>query len=192
MFDGMCCPLEGNEHAEGPSCSYITTRRARKDHRCTECRQPIAKGVTYEYASGIWDGRPDSFKTCLPCAEIRNHFACGGWIYGQLWSDLHENFFPDMTAGGPCMTGLSPAAKQWLIDSRMKWYFDQGEIDDSAWEHWPKNRDVQRPLRVLPDGDLLEDYYSRPEVYWPERLKREALMWEYEAARKLEDPDDDR
>jgi len=179
MSDIVCCPLQGND-GEGPSCHSQAIRKARKEHVCSECREPIPKGTKYDYSTGIWDGRPSSYKTCLLCVEIRDHFSCEGWIYEQLWGDLTENFFPDMKCGGLCMTGLSPDAKRKLIDARMEWYFDQDEISDDAWEDWPKNKDVQRPLRVLPDVEVKDDYYSLPEVYWPERLKQEALMREYE------------
>lgn len=120
MSDMVCCPLSGAD-AERPSCSSTTTRAARKSHRCGECRETIAPGAKYEYTSGIWDGRPSSHKTCLSCVEIRDHFQCEGWIYGQLWEDLEYNFFPDMKAGGPCMKGLSPEAKARLFERRMAW-----------------------------------------------------------------------
>lgn len=124
-----CCPLSND--GEGPSCSSVKTRTARKEHRCYECRETIPAGVKYEYVSGIWDGRADSYKTCLSCVEIRQHFACsGGWIYGELWSQLVESFFPDMKAGGKCMDGLSPEAKGRLFELRLKWMFDSElEID---------------------------------------------------------------
>lgn len=118
----QCCPLSSSGDYEGPSCYRSRVRTARKDHHCYECGADIKPGDRYEYVSGVWDGCPGSHKTCLSCVEIRDHFACDGWIFGQLWSDLRENFFPDMKAGGPCMEGLSPAAKARLFDERMKWF----------------------------------------------------------------------
>ena len=122
----VCCPLSGSYDGDGPECGNTVVRKARKDHRCYECGETIAKGTRYEYVSGIWDGEPGAYKTCLSCVEIRNHFACEGegYLIGQLWSDLEENFFPDMKAGGPCMEGLSPEAKGRLFDRRMKWLED--------------------------------------------------------------------
>lgn len=136
----MCCPLDGND-GDGPSCFTMSTPKACKEHVCYECREKIPAGSKYQKHTGVWDGRPDTFKTCLPCAELRNHFSCNrGWLYGELWSGLRENFFPEMKCGGQCMTGLSPQGKQKLIDARMKWYFDQDEIDDSRWEKWAERR----------------------------------------------------
>lgn len=45
--------------------------RARKEHRCCECGNIIQKGWLYERISGIWDGRPSRFKTCIYCMCIR-------------------------------------------------------------------------------------------------------------------------
>lgn len=120
----VCCPLSSGGDGDTMACSRSVTRTARKEHRCYECRETIVPGQKYEYCSGIWDGSPSAFKTCLSCVEIRNHFACDGWIFGELWRDLEENFFPDMKAGGPCMEGLSPEAKGRLFDLRMKWLED--------------------------------------------------------------------
>lgn len=125
MSESMtCCPLSDGD-GDRPSCSSSATRIARKPHWCSECADEIPRGARYEYASGVWDGRPDSFKTCLSCVEIRNHFACGnGWIYGDVWSQIMENFFPDMRAGGKCMDGLSPEAKARMFEMRIEWMFE--------------------------------------------------------------------
>ncbi len=116
----QCCPLSSYDEG-APSFRSKTIRRANKPHVCDECREAIAKGDRYEYVSGKWDGDILTVKTCLSCVEIRDHFACDGWVYGRIWEDLQENFFPTMKAGGPCMEGLSPAAKARLFERRMAW-----------------------------------------------------------------------
>ena len=122
----QCCPLSGGDGEGAAAASSRTVRKARKHHRCVECREDIKPGDRHEYLSGIWDGEPDAFRTCLSCVEIRTHFACEGYLVGSVWSDLEENFFPDMKAGGPCMEGLSPAAKERLFDLRTKWLMARG------------------------------------------------------------------
>lgn len=57
---------------EGPSAFRQETRRARKDHRCCECGGVIEAKDYYQYTSGIWDHRPDSYRTCWPCVAFRN------------------------------------------------------------------------------------------------------------------------
>jgi hypothetical protein len=124
MTDMACCPL-GADDGDLPSVCDVRTRRAAKDHACSECGEAIPRGTQYEHVKGLWDGSWSTFRTCLSCVEIRAHFACEGrWVYGELWSQLEDNFFPDMKAGGPCMEGLSPAAKNRLFERRMKWLED--------------------------------------------------------------------
>ncbi len=116
-----CCPLEGGGD-EPAKVFQSSVRRAAKEHSCDECNETIKRGDRYEHARGLWsDDWWSTNRTCLSCVEIRDHFACNGWIYGQLWSDIEENFFPDMKAGGPCMEGLSPAAKARLFERRLAW-----------------------------------------------------------------------
>lgn len=124
MTDIVCCPLSGGHDAPATTSNVVVVK-AVKDHRCTECRETIPKGSKYERVKGLWDGSWSTFKTCLSCVEIRDHFACEeGWEYGSVWPQLEENFFPDMKAGGPCMEGLSPAAKGRLFERRLKWLED--------------------------------------------------------------------
>lgn len=185
----MCCPLqEVDEHC---TVWNETSRTARKEHVCVECREPIKKGELHQYVSSLFDGHWSTHRTCLLCVEIGDHFSCGRGRYTEmLWSDLEENFFPDMSAGGPCMQGLSPAAKQKLIDARMKWYFEQDEIDDSAWEDWPKHRDRQRPLRVVVEREEPVSYYDTPEYYWKRELELDKYREVVDDLRKFTEGDE--
>jgi hypothetical protein len=120
--EAVCCPLSGSGDYDGPSFSVEELRRAAKPHTCCECRDVILPSHTYEHVSGKWDGIMYTYKTCMSCREIRNHFGCdSGWTYTCLWEQLEESFFPSMTAGGPCFEGLSPAAKNTLFEKRMAW-----------------------------------------------------------------------
>jgi len=73
---------------DGPSCAREETRTARKAHCCCECRQEIKLGQRYQYVRGLWDGYWMTFKTCLPCRQIRADFMSCGFVYGHLWDDL--------------------------------------------------------------------------------------------------------
>ncbi len=123
MSEVVCCPLDGG----GPWENRVSFRRvqivrARKQYFCEECRKPIVIGEQHESYTAKWeDCGVDTVRTCLLCAEIRDHFACEGWIFGEVWSQLADNFFPEMKAGGPCMEGLSPAAKAMLFERRLAW-----------------------------------------------------------------------
>lgn len=92
--------------------------RARKPQKCCECKDPINPGDHYEVTSGKWDGDWMSFKTCLPCKEIREAFCCDGWVYGSLWEDA-QGFLEEFRMG--CLDKLTTAAakekvtQQWRI-----------------------------------------------------------------------------
>lgn len=58
---------------EKPSVSTDVCRKARKEHKCCECRETIKVGDTYHFTSGIWEGRGDSFKTCAKCEALRHY-----------------------------------------------------------------------------------------------------------------------
>jgi hypothetical protein len=85
-----------------PSCYREQQRTARKSHECCECHEPIVAGQKYEYASGVWDGSPGSYRTCLPCARIRDHYCAHGFILGSLRTQLQDCLgFDYLTAPEP-------------------------------------------------------------------------------------------
>ena len=70
-------------------------RRAAKPHWCCECGHAIAAGDRYHYASGKSDGDFFDAHTCLACAEVRQTFACGGWVFGELWESINDQVFSE-------------------------------------------------------------------------------------------------
>ena len=106
---------------DGPSLYSALMRRARKQHKCCECRELIVAGDQYEDVSGCWDGDFNTHKTCLLCVEIRAAFSDGQWVFGYIWQDLRDHFFPKMVAGGPCLEKLSAAAKEKMFAQWRKW-----------------------------------------------------------------------
>jgi hypothetical protein len=57
------------ETAERNDCWRECMRRARKEHRCGECRGPIAKGSRYHYGSGVNDHRGFDMRWCVTCDD---------------------------------------------------------------------------------------------------------------------------
>lgn len=108
---------------DGPNdFSSVAIVRARKDHRCCECHQVIAKGSQYHRFSGKFDGDMFTETTCLPCSEIREAFSCGGWVAGALWEEMNDRGFERLTTG--CLSKLTTAAaKQFLLDKWNAWKF---------------------------------------------------------------------
>lgn len=72
-------------------CSSFAIRKARKQHECCECHEPIKVGQQYEDARGIdHDGGPWHYRTCLPCMRIREHYCPHGWLWGFLAETIQE------------------------------------------------------------------------------------------------------
>ena len=85
----MCSCILGSE-GETASCSKTVHPVARKAHICCECERQIEVGEQYQKVSGIWDGEPETYKTCSECAEIRDTLLCDSWCFGTLWEDVGE------------------------------------------------------------------------------------------------------
>lgn len=99
-------------------------RKARKPHRCCECRQIITPGSIYESVRMATDGEFQTYQTCHLCVEIRNAFTCGkGWLFTVVWEDMEEYAFPELTTASKCFQKLSPEAKQFVLDRWNKWKF---------------------------------------------------------------------
>ena len=78
-----------------PSAFTEKERKARKPHKCCECGHEITVGEKYQYVSGIWDGEPDSYKTCLSCVTLRGNYVCkAGYelAFGELREGISNSF----------------------------------------------------------------------------------------------------
>lgn len=78
-----------------PATLYTATiRRARKPHQCSECGGLIAVGDRYEHVFGVWEGSPDTFKTCPRCLALREwvraHVPCFCWSHQNIHDDAIE------------------------------------------------------------------------------------------------------
>lgn len=116
---GVC--IGGGDYDGEPEFHNVSWPKARKQHRCGECRRDIPKGSQYEKVSGKYDGAMYSEKTCCDCAEIRSAFVCDGAgpVFGEMWNDLTECFRDLSTT---CFDRLeSVSAKKYLRDRWMKW-----------------------------------------------------------------------
>jgi hypothetical protein len=102
--------------------STVEIRKARKPHACFECHQQIKLGDSYEHTTGKFDGRFATYRTCLLCREIRDVFTCGNsWYYGELWEEMREGAFENLTTASPCFNELSLAAKAFVLEQWRRW-----------------------------------------------------------------------
>lgn len=86
----MDCCLVDMDTESGPDVFREKIRTARKEHKCSECRQPILPGEKYEHVTGLWEGHWGTFKTCSACMELRDRFFCAGYVFGEVLQDLKD------------------------------------------------------------------------------------------------------
>jgi len=98
---------------DGPEFYSETMRKARKEHRCTECRRIIEHGEHYEYVTGKWDGEFSEHKTCPDCLSIRKAFFCKGWGHGAIYEDLWDHiYYMDGSVSSDCIVPLTATARE--------------------------------------------------------------------------------
>ena len=107
-----------------PEFQTVETRKARKDHKCCECRQVIQKGQRYEAFTCKFDGAVETTKTCEACADIRHAYSCGEATpaFGDMWNAFHDtDAFRNMKMAGECWDSLTAPAKAKLLERWRAW-----------------------------------------------------------------------
>ena len=70
------------------------TRKAKKEHKCSECGRAIAAGERYQHVRGKWDGDVCTFRTCPRCLALKDwvaaHVPCFCWAHGNIIEDAIE------------------------------------------------------------------------------------------------------
>lgn len=129
MSDCACVSVSGDW--DPPAFYAAEMRRARKDHKCDECRRVILPGEVYERTTAKWDESISSFKTCVDCQSARDSFFCNGYLHGSVWDDLEEHLnqvvrFGDGVASS-CIVPLTPRARDRVCDFIEEFW---SEMDD--------------------------------------------------------------
>lgn len=70
-------------------------QRARKLHRCNECRRIIIPGEVYRCEVFVFEGKRSTHKTCPHCMVLREwlQYECSGFIFGAVVEDYREHFY---------------------------------------------------------------------------------------------------
>lgn len=122
-----------------PEFCHNEVRKARKPHKCYECRVTIEPGERYEHTRGKWEGDISTFDTCALCLELRQwakiSVPCFCWYYG----DLHENI-RDM------VTEVRSDVPQGFV---FEWGRRMIKIERRRFsQHWPRMFRRRRPRRT--------------------------------------------
>lgn len=110
---GCACEIEIDTQGCGPSFASTKLLKARKDHRCFECKGAIKKGTQYEKVAGKWGTGFETFKTCGDCGSLRTEFFRSGHYFGRIWEDF-EIYVDEVAAeiSEKCMSNLTPSARE--------------------------------------------------------------------------------
>ena len=68
-------------------------RKARKEHKCDECRRVIGVRETYEEQRYLSEGTVYVHRTCDRCIIPRSWLVsnCGGYVYGDVAEEICEH-----------------------------------------------------------------------------------------------------
>lgn len=102
----------------------VTTPRARKEHQCTECREPIAIGALYRRVSWKFEGQVGTDKVCEPCWESMQEFDYH--IFGgDFWSHMREEWEQGANIQGCINRLVTVDAKIHMHRQWMCWKFPE-------------------------------------------------------------------
>jgi hypothetical protein len=74
-------------------------RKARKEHRCQECQETIAKGTVYWTCGFYSDGHWERLKRCKACYQIGEDYCCGVLGEGMVQEAVWELLGVDLVTG---------------------------------------------------------------------------------------------
>ena len=99
-FDHLGATLEEIEmcaidFADPADVSEFVSRRACKEHKCSDCNRTILKGERYEHCSWLYDERWSREHICQHCvwaAEWLKKY-CRGYVVGGIHEDLCDHWY---------------------------------------------------------------------------------------------------
>lgn len=75
-----------------PDAFWQAHHKAKKRHKCSECRGWIESGERYWRTRGVWDGRPSTYSVCADCEQLicwaGEHDDCLCWGFGRSHGDI--------------------------------------------------------------------------------------------------------
>lgn len=130
---------------ELPSVYGCDQPKARKDHKCCECRGTIAAGEKYHKHHGIWDGTARTFKVCGDCESLR----------AEMDKDERDPQF--MTA----FEGLCESVFENGEASMIKRYLDIKLKRSAVIQMWMVERELEAADNKLTDSRLATTVAAR-------------------------------
>jgi hypothetical protein len=84
---------------DGDSADVCTVKvvKGRKEYKCCECDDVIVKGERHEYVRMLYDGSWSTYRTCIPCVNIRKDLWCGSSPIGCIRNEINDLYGFDYT-----------------------------------------------------------------------------------------------
>lgn len=82
----------GCDDLEGPEFYLEELVKARKAHTCCECGKAINPGQMYQRITGKWDGNVRTYKTCEPCADLRDSLSQVMCVGLEMLQDCYAEY----------------------------------------------------------------------------------------------------
>ena len=113
-------------------------RKARKTHKCGECRMPILPGQTYLEERFLFDGVVNTHRTCECCESIRTHLYCQ-FIFGEVWDELRDqlHYASHYTVDGvpwARFAKLTPEARERVLEVIEEIWEDANDEEEEVEE----------------------------------------------------------
>jgi len=109
--DMSCCIAD-----DGPEVFTEEWRKARKVHRCCECRSKIEIDETYEYIKGLWDGHWSEYKTCEKCADLRESLSEVTCPYYTGLADAYADYLLNWNYKVMARSHAAKLLPSWVVD----------------------------------------------------------------------------
>lgn len=109
------------------------TPTAMQPHKCDECRREIRKGEQYLREVTLFDGKVETWKTCIDCESIRKNFFKEGFFYGEIKAMLHD-YVRDGNGDVPesCLTSLTYGARNMVCAMIEEEWEDAFDMEDEG------------------------------------------------------------
>ena len=113
------------------TCLSSTRPKARKEHKCNECKRTIPIGDKYLREVTLYEGEVEAWKTCKDCESIRVNFFTAGYYYGDILYMLREHIYD---SGGDvserCIADLTHGAQEIVCNIIEDYWRDNDDEDD--------------------------------------------------------------
>ena len=107
-----------------------STVKARKLHRCQECRRLIFPGEKYEYVVGSWEGEFEPHKTCTDCVSVRDELF-ETYYYGGIREGLHEMIREsDGDVNQTCLANMTKGGRDMVCQMIEDYWEDTDEDEE--------------------------------------------------------------